>query len=303
MTNLSIPREVVEQAETWIVVKEHVWEHGDGGQPTLAYLWPYEFERKTYPSFDAASAFIKAGNWPLGWVAMQIAASTSPAPAVPANVKSPTYQLSEVDIYGFAGWLTTRPGVMPVGDTCDAAPMAEAVGEYIKTFPELFTPKPAVPDAAKPESCPDKQYSQRCKNRHQCWEPCGELGHSAEHARPAPKETQDAVNAALGLAAKPETQGERWKSGNQFLPYHPDASHVNPAYRDGWNDCYAAALLSAGPARVEPDYKALYHELLFAVGNKYPDETRHQTALKYIRRAEEPKETAAQQGIGKDQAS
>lgn len=33
-------------------------------------------------------------------------------------------------------------------------------------------------------------------------------------------------------------------------------------------------------------YKALYHELLFAVGNKYPGETRHQTALRYIQQAE-----------------
>ena len=30
----------------------------------------------------------------------------------------------------------------------------------------------------------------------------------------------------------------------------------------------------------------LYYELLFAVGNKYPDETRHQTALRYIKQAE-----------------
>lgn len=30
----------------------------------------------------------------------------------------------------------------------------------------------------------------------------------------------------------------------------------------------------------------LYNELLFAVGRKYPDETRHQTALRYIRQAE-----------------
>ena len=30
----------------------------------------------------------------------------------------------------------------------------------------------------------------------------------------------------------------------------------------------------------------LYNELLFAVGNKYPNETRHQTALRYIKDAE-----------------
>lgn len=39
-----------------------------------------------------------------------------------------------------------------------------------------------------------------CKNRAQCWEPCGELGHSAEHARVAPDQAthlqpQDAKDA------------------------------------------------------------------------------------------------------------
>jgi hypothetical protein len=32
-----------------------------------------------------------------------------------------------------------------------------------------------------------------------------------------------------------------WKSGNEFAPYHPSASHIRPDYRDGWNRCYAAA--------------------------------------------------------------
>ena len=32
--------------------------------------------------------------------------------------------------------------------------------------------------------------------------------------------------------------------------------------------------------------RELYHELLYQVGNKYPDETRHQTALRYLRKAE-----------------
>ncbi len=34
---------------------------------------------------------------------------------------------------------------------------------------------------------------------------------------------------------------EQWKCGNEFLPYHPSASHVEPAYRDGWNACFKAA--------------------------------------------------------------
>ena len=47
------------------------------------------------------------------------------------------------------------------------------------------------------------------------------------------------------------------------------------------------------------DIKNKYYELLFAVGNKYKDETRHQTALKYIKSAEEVNGlSASQQGEG-----
>jgi len=41
------------------------------------------------------------------------------------------------------------------------------------------------------------------------------------------------------------------------------------------------------------ELQALYDELIFAVRSKYPDETRHQTALRYIRRMEEPSTSAA----------
>ena len=53
------------------------------------------------------------------------------------------------------------------------------------------------------------------------------------------------------------------------------------------DELYAAlAALEAGK-EADPDYKALYHELLFAVGNIYEGETRHQTALRYIRQREQ----------------
>lgn len=38
---------------------------------------------------------------------------------------------------------------------------------------------------------------------------------------------------------------------------------------------------------------ALYDELLLQVGNKHPDETRHQTALRYLRKAENTTELEA----------
>jgi hypothetical protein len=42
----------------------------------------------------------------------------------------------------------------------------------------------------------------------------------------------------------------------------------------------------AQPVQRQPLTDELYNELLFAVGNKYPNETRHQTALRYIKDAE-----------------
>lgn len=37
-------------------------------------------------------------------------------------------------------------------------------------------------------------------------------------------------------------KASEYKSGNEFAPYHPSASHVEPSYRDGWNACYKAAM-------------------------------------------------------------
>lgn len=40
----------------------------------------------------------------------------------------------------------------------------------------------------------------------------------------------------------------KWTLGSDFLPFHPDASHINPGYRDGWNACHTA--LAAAIARL-----------------------------------------------------
>jgi hypothetical protein len=36
----------------------------------------------------------------------------------------------------------------------------------------------------KPDPCPNAEHmgEHACRDRAQCWEPCGELGHSEEHA-------------------------------------------------------------------------------------------------------------------------
>ena len=50
-------------------------------------------------------------------------------------------------------------------------------------------------------------------------------------------------------------------------------------------DAESDARLIAAPPQRQP-LTDLYNELLFAVGNKHPNETRHQTALRYIQQAE-----------------
>lgn len=52
--------------------------------------------------------------------------------------------------------------------------------------------------------------------------------------------------AAIAAQASPVAQDERsqWKCGNEYAPYHPSASHVDPQYREGWNACYQAGRAS-----------------------------------------------------------
>lgn len=42
---------------------------------------------------------------------------------------------------------------------------------------------------------------------------------------------------------------ETWKHGNEFLPFHKQASHVNPDYRDGWNACFEMAAVEIAAER------------------------------------------------------
>ena len=64
----------------------------------------------------------------------------------------------------------------------------------------------------------------------------------------------------------------------------PDALRLADALEDTlshvWHDQAAAEL------RRLHEVEGRYHELLYAVGNKYEGESRHQTALRYIQQAE-----------------
>lgn len=50
------------------------------------------------------------------------------------------------------------------------------------------------------------------------------------------------------MADTNNTERAEWKLGDEYLPFHPSASHVDPAYRDGWNACFQAgrSSLAAG---------------------------------------------------------
>lgn len=64
----------------------------------------------------------------------------------------------------------------------------------------------------------------------------------------------------------------------------------NPDNNAFWDEAFELmALLERELASAKAENEALaakYHELLYAVETKWPNETRHQTALRYIRRAE-----------------
>ena len=53
---------------------------------------------------------------------------------------------------------------------------------------------------------------------------------------------------------------------------------------DTTNKC--KRLFCIGKIEGHDRYEKRYYELIMAVGNKYPNETRHETALRYIRSAE-----------------
>lgn len=60
------------------------------------------------------------------------------------------------------------------------------------------------------------------------------------------------------------------------------------AYRKFWRGLEQDGIADKIAACSVPreDVASLYYELLFAVASKFPGETRHQTALRYIRQAE-----------------
>lgn len=89
-------------------------------------------------------------------------------------------------------------------------------------------------------------------------------------------------------AASCGTGGE----GKELPPCECEKAWANGGQEVHAPDCHYATPTPSGEREKALDYKTLYHELLYAVGKKWPGESRHQTALRYIQRAEAPNHRA-----------
>jgi hypothetical protein len=114
-----------------------------------------------------------------------------------------------------------------------------------------------------------------------------EMAEFDPHSSDAVHKAITALRAALADGDKlsltePVQEPAGWLEG-QFGEFRANQlfKHSWPAQTVAWS----IPLYLAPPQR-KPLTDELYNELLFAVGSKYPDETRHQTALRYIKRAE-----------------
>jgi hypothetical protein len=109
------------------------------------------------------------------------------------------------------------------------------------------------------------------------------------------------VSGAAGVSRPSAYDAERASdtstppSGTPLIPdaakpsgqLHSDLNLSVPNKGDSGVLSTAPSVPASPPTREGPDYKALYHELILAVGNKYPGESRHMTALRYIQQREQ----------------
>ncbi len=68
--------------------------------------------------------------------------------------------------------------------------------------------------------------------------------------------------------------------------YRGRGTDIDVGWVQGWFANYWAAVHDPLQKQIF-DLQEKYHELLWAVEKKFPDETRHQTALRYITQAEQ----------------
>ncbi|MES2910554.1 MAG: hypothetical protein V4718_04145 [Pseudomonadota bacterium] len=81
------------------------------------------------------------------------------------------------------------------------------------------------------------------------------------------KDTMTTQPPAQGLPGLP--YNGPWKQGDEFLPYHPKASHIGPDHRDGWNACYWACIAASQAGRAaEPVAEIGSDATLYWVGSR-----------------------------------
>ena len=111
------------------------------------------------------------------------------------------------------------------------------------------------------------------------------------------------LKSALRAALEQQAEPVAWRTfdgegGYDYRTYEDNEDYAaewakrNPRHV-GWVD----PLYTTPPQR-KPLTDELYNELLFAVGRKHLNETRHQTALRYIRQAEMPSSEPAKAAHG-----
>lgn len=83
----------------------------------------------------------------------------------------------------------------------------------------------------------------------------------------------------------------------RVVPIEPTQEMIDampPVEEIGYWAMYESAIAAAPqPEPVDVDLRRKYEELLMTVARKFPNESRHETVLRYIRQMEEPKTTAA----------
>jgi hypothetical protein len=103
----------------------------------------------------------------------------------------------------------------------------------------------AQPAAATP--CQNASMGKHaCTSREQCWESCGELGNSAEHARVAP-----AATVVGDYRVTLDTWFTRYFQSLGGMIYNPAPLHMRAAYETGYRAALAAAAVQATPQDAE----------------------------------------------------
>ena len=114
------------------------------------------------------------------------------------------------------------------------------------------------------------------------------------------QETSSAVTGSVTVAYPLVPQGEALfhQFGVSYEEFETGPGNFTTAIVE-WPDGRVESVPAEHVRFVTPNDEK-YHELLYAVGNKHPGETRHQTALRYIQQAEASTgiEKEAAHGIG-----